>query len=540
MCLFSGIAGNFPEFSRFLFMDRPSRAFCVAAAWVSVCLAIAGWSIAGASKAQAQTRIGAATAVKNQVVTLRRGQSIRLGQGSSVFRSEVVSTGRDSAARLTFLDETNLSIGPSSRVVLDEFVYSTSRSAQALTINLARGAFRFSTGKLDKRAYKIRTSTTTIGVRGTILDIFSQFGKTFVTLVDNGAAFLCVTGKAICATLNVRGQTFVIDRFGINRVTGRTTRYTFRRYCTGNLCKRTRLANRTRPSQRPIAPVITRIVQRRINQTSLCSNGDCTPVTVTQVSPTVGLVTGIVRFPGGAADWFSLGLTLPSTTNAPLVNGDIVSALPESKGANIYTFTAAGNVTATLVVDPGFKYTAWGEWNGNLTGIVDAGPGTPPGAPSEPVTRGFALFGNPTSADVIAARTGTATYSGPVLADFSPKVGGGFGPTVPGAIGGTVTITANFDTNTVSGGLNLAMSGDPWAAPVFASLPITTHAISGQNVMFAGAFSNPSAAGAGSVEAVFMGPAGEEVAGRFEYLKTTGSATDGLASGIVRGKLGGT
>ena len=86
--------------------------------------------------------------------------------GDSVYRNEVVRTGADSTAKLIFLDSTNLGVGPVSRVTLDQFVYVGESNGQKMAVNLAKGVFRFTTGKLDKSAYIISTPSAAIGVRG--------------------------------------------------------------------------------------------------------------------------------------------------------------------------------------------------------------------------------------------------------------------------------------------------------------------------------------------------------------------------------------
>jgi hypothetical protein len=84
--------------------------------------------------------------------------------GDDVFRDEGMHTGGNSEARIVFLDDTNVSLGPNSNLKLDKFVYSD-QGAQAVTINVTKGVFRFVTGKGDHNAYKINTPFATIGVR---------------------------------------------------------------------------------------------------------------------------------------------------------------------------------------------------------------------------------------------------------------------------------------------------------------------------------------------------------------------------------------
>src|SRR5690606_38979050 len=58
--------------------------------------------------AEAQTDIGAAVIAERQVAGSVNGQVRTVAVGSDVFADEVIRAGRDSAARLVFLDETQL------------------------------------------------------------------------------------------------------------------------------------------------------------------------------------------------------------------------------------------------------------------------------------------------------------------------------------------------------------------------------------------------------------------------------------------------
>lgn len=154
--------------------------------------AIVGFALAftGAA-AQAQQNIGSTALARNDV---KREGAGAITAGDAVFLNEIVRTGEDSAARLLFLDQTSLAVGPVARVVLDRFVYDPSPNAQAMSVNLAKGAFRFTTGVLDKKAYSIGTPTASIGVRGTVLDLDVTPGRSRVTLIE-GRALVCPRGK---------------------------------------------------------------------------------------------------------------------------------------------------------------------------------------------------------------------------------------------------------------------------------------------------------------------------------------------------------
>src|SRR3982075_3637612 len=143
-----------------------------------------------ASPVHAQTRVGEAAVVKNEVVRVAASATSQINVGDGLLRDEVVRTGLDSAARLVMADSTNLSLGPSATIKLDRTVFNDEHTYRDIAIRLTTGAFRFVTGHSDKTAYKINTSVATIGVRGTILDILSRRGRITVVLQE-GASHVC-------------------------------------------------------------------------------------------------------------------------------------------------------------------------------------------------------------------------------------------------------------------------------------------------------------------------------------------------------------
>jgi hypothetical protein len=162
--------------------------------------------------ASAQTRVGQAAVIKNQVHRVAGSAASQISVGDSVLRDEVVRTGVDSAARLVMADSTNLSLGPNATITLDRTVFNDEHSYREIAIRLATGAFRFVTGHSAKTAYKITTSLATIGVRGTILDILSQSvlgngqgtqptqglpSKEVIVVLQEGAARVCTLGGQV-------------------------------------------------------------------------------------------------------------------------------------------------------------------------------------------------------------------------------------------------------------------------------------------------------------------------------------------------------
>ena len=88
-----------------------------------------------------------------------------------------------------FRDGTKLAVGPNSSLVLDQSIFSGSSSFKKLTLNATRGTFRWVSGKSSSAAYKINTPFGTLGVRGTVFDVYLSTSTAAVVLLEGQATF---------------------------------------------------------------------------------------------------------------------------------------------------------------------------------------------------------------------------------------------------------------------------------------------------------------------------------------------------------------
>lgn len=171
--------------------NRTADPFGSRGRWTVVALA----AVLGAvPAAQAAERIGSTEISQNIVQQITGGAAQPIAANDSVFANENVRTGVESAAKFVFSDSTNLAIGPTSSVKLDRFVYNTDVDYKKAAVKFTTGAFRFTTGGSEKKAYDLKTDTATIGVRGTIIDVLVANGETTVTLVE-GECVVCPRSK---------------------------------------------------------------------------------------------------------------------------------------------------------------------------------------------------------------------------------------------------------------------------------------------------------------------------------------------------------
>jgi hypothetical protein len=126
-------------------------------------LALAVLFALASTASNAQNRIGSATSVQPDASGSVGGT---LAAGSGVHANETVKTGSAGQAGLRFNDQSNLSVGHSSQVRLDKFVYDPNKGTGTTVIEATRGTFRFTTGAQNKGEVKIKTPYGTLGTRG--------------------------------------------------------------------------------------------------------------------------------------------------------------------------------------------------------------------------------------------------------------------------------------------------------------------------------------------------------------------------------------
>lgn len=156
-------------------------------------LAALAFLTAGSSLATAAPgdRIGSAVKVIDLVTATMARDTRTLAVNDGVRQSELIEVGQNGTSELALNDDTKLALGPGAKLLLDKFVYDPDKTANAIVVNIAKGAFRWITGIAAKPAYVVRVPQASITVRGTIFDLYVQEnGKTWL-LLHEGAVRIC-------------------------------------------------------------------------------------------------------------------------------------------------------------------------------------------------------------------------------------------------------------------------------------------------------------------------------------------------------------
>jgi hypothetical protein len=114
--------------------------------------------------------IGIVRTVSGDATVSRGEKTFPAAPGLKLMVGDTLGTGRNGALGVILRDDSTLSIGPGSRLVLRSFLFSPSEGKFDLVARISRGTMAYLSGLIGKLApekVRIETPTATIGIRGT-------------------------------------------------------------------------------------------------------------------------------------------------------------------------------------------------------------------------------------------------------------------------------------------------------------------------------------------------------------------------------------
>lgn len=114
--------------------------------------------------------IGYVKVARGDAVVANGASVVPARPGTPLYVGSVVRTGADGSVGLTLKDNTLLSAGPRSELVVDEFRFAPAADSLGLTARILRGTVEVVSGmiaKLRPESVVVRTPSGTLGVRGT-------------------------------------------------------------------------------------------------------------------------------------------------------------------------------------------------------------------------------------------------------------------------------------------------------------------------------------------------------------------------------------
>ncbi len=131
--------------------------------------AIAAAALFISQAALAGEPIGQVKTQSGNVTVQRAGASKPLTIGDRVFESDTIIT-TSGAVGITFVDNSMMSLGPNSRLSLDQFKFDATTHNGVFNSSLQTGTLSVKSGQIVRQtpeAMRIRTPAALLGVRGT-------------------------------------------------------------------------------------------------------------------------------------------------------------------------------------------------------------------------------------------------------------------------------------------------------------------------------------------------------------------------------------
>ena len=125
---------------------------------------------AGMATAQGTAVAGMVKRVQGRVDLLRAGQTLAVAPGSVVQVGDRLVTGPDGGVGVTLGDDTRLTAGPGSTLVITDYRFDTTTQEGSLLATLWRGTLHVVTGLIAKQQpqnVNVQTRSAMMGVRGT-------------------------------------------------------------------------------------------------------------------------------------------------------------------------------------------------------------------------------------------------------------------------------------------------------------------------------------------------------------------------------------
>jgi hypothetical protein len=126
-----------------------------------VCILLIVWSALPALAAG--KHIGTVKAYKGIVSVMRSGKPIPARPYLKLYLSDVIMTGSNGSVGVMLEDNTLLSMGPMSRLVLDEFKFEPADNQYAMRLTMQQGTFVYLSGLLGKLAPNAVELDTPVG-----------------------------------------------------------------------------------------------------------------------------------------------------------------------------------------------------------------------------------------------------------------------------------------------------------------------------------------------------------------------------------------
>ena len=118
----------------------------------------------------AGSRIGLVKTFEPVAKAIREGVEINLEIGSEIFEGDTIMTDSDGAVGIVFTDGAVLTLGPSGKLVVEDFLFKPAEMHVSFISRVVKGSVAFvsgAIGRISPGSVQFKTPTATLGLRGT-------------------------------------------------------------------------------------------------------------------------------------------------------------------------------------------------------------------------------------------------------------------------------------------------------------------------------------------------------------------------------------
>jgi hypothetical protein len=107
----------------------------------------------------------------NGKATIGRGaETIPAAEGVKIHSKDILETGPEGSMGVIFRDDSTLSMGPGTRIIIDDFIFSPGTGKLSFVSKISKGTAAYLSGKISKLspgAARVETPLAVLGIRGT-------------------------------------------------------------------------------------------------------------------------------------------------------------------------------------------------------------------------------------------------------------------------------------------------------------------------------------------------------------------------------------
>ena len=122
------------------------------------------------SPANASASIATVKTVSGMATVVRQGRTLPATIGLEIWENDTLRTGPNGSMGIAFNDDSFLSLGPRSDLVIDEFVFAPRQGKFSIVLRMLKGTVAYLSGLISKLApdsAHFETPSASIGIRGT-------------------------------------------------------------------------------------------------------------------------------------------------------------------------------------------------------------------------------------------------------------------------------------------------------------------------------------------------------------------------------------